>query len=218
MPDEDRLRPPSRATLGARLAREGAFVEERRADARVVMTYQDYLELPNDGKRYEILGGDPHMTPSPRRLHQDALSNLNDPLKAFVRARGLGWVGVAPFDVVLDERNVVQPDLIYVSKARFDILADDRVAGPPDLVVEVLSPSTAKLDRTLKLRAYEEHGVAHYWILDPERQLLEERVLVEKAYRLVATLSGSAVFRPQLFPELAIELGNVWKVWYGIGD
>jgi len=174
------------------------------------MTYQDYLELPNDGKRYEILGGDPHVTPAPSWYHQEVLSNVFVLLRSYVQSQGLGWVALAPFDVVFDDTNIVQPDLIYVAKPRLRLRKKNHLAGAPDLAVEVLSPSTAKYDRSLKLQAYEAHGIGHYWTLDPERRVLEERVLVDKAYRLMATLSGPAMFRSQLFPELAIELERVW--------
>src|SRR5579871_6515516 len=103
MPDQDRPRPRIRSTSGARLAREGAAVEDRRADARVVMTYQDYLELPNDGKRYEILDGDPHVTPTPSWYHQRTLFNLAKLVDEFVLGHDLGFVLTAPWDIVLDE-------------------------------------------------------------------------------------------------------------------
>ena len=80
----------------------------------------------------------------------------------------MGKIYVAPFDVVLSDTDVVQPDVIFVSNQRSDIITADNVRGAPDLVVEILSPATAERDRTLKLDLYAQHGVQEYWIVDPD--------------------------------------------------
>ena len=79
----------------------------------------------------------------------------------------LGELFCSPADVVLSDTDVVQPDILYVSSQRSHILKPESVQGAPDLVVEILSPSTAELDRTLKLDLYAKHGVKEYWIVDP---------------------------------------------------
>ncbi len=185
-------------------------MEDRRANARVVTTYQDYLELPEDGKRHEVLDGDLRVTPAPSPRHSNVISRLNHLLSEWVHNRDLGWVFCAPCDVVLDETNVLQPDIVFVSKARIGIVGPTKLSGAPDLVVEVLSPSTARYDRTDKLRTYEKHGVSSYWIVDFEQNALEERVLVAEAYVLRATLTGAAIFRPQVLPGFVMDLGRVW--------
>ncbi|PYN35461.1 MAG: hypothetical protein DMD98_08740, partial [Candidatus Rokuibacteriota bacterium] len=83
---------------------------------------------------------------------------------AHVRAHGLGEVYVAPFDVILDPRTTVVPDLVFVVRDRLEIVAERGVEGAPDLLVEVLSPGTARRDRVRKLNAYARHGVRHYWL------------------------------------------------------
>ena len=132
-------------------------------------TYKDYLETPDD-ERWELLNGELVMAPSPRRMHQDVSGNLYFLLRLFVDQMGLGRVYAAPFDVVLSETNVVQPDLLFVSNQREAILTDDNVTGAPDLVVEVLSPSTASRDWRIKLDLYAQHGVREYWVVDPDGQ------------------------------------------------
>jgi Uma2 family endonuclease len=130
------------------------------------LTYQDLCELPYDGKRYEIIQGDLIVTAAPRILHQRVVTRLSHHLQTFVEGNDLGHVFVAPVDVVFSEFDVVEPDIIYISKQRAAILTENNVQGAPDLVVEVLSEWTAKIDRTAKLKLYAKYGVAEYWLLD----------------------------------------------------
>jgi Uma2 family endonuclease len=170
------------------------------------LTYEDFCALPDDGLRYEVVDGLLFAEPSPRRAHQEAVGNLFAILHAHVRAHDLGKVYVAPFDVILDPKTTVEPDLVFVVKDRLDIVAERGVEAAPDLLVEVLSPGTARRDRVRKLNAYARHGVRHYWLVDPEAKTLEAFELVEGAYRLAAAVGGDDEFRPRVFPGLAISL------------
>ena len=100
---------------------------ERRPAGRIVLTYEDYCALPDDGRRYEILEGELAVTPSPSRSHQEFAANLLVALKTFVTAHGLGRVFIAPFDVILERTSVVVPDLCFVSRGRLDIVDGDAV-------------------------------------------------------------------------------------------
>ncbi len=131
------------------------------------LTFADYLKTSDD-ERYELLNGELIMSPSPREIHQYILSILHLQIGAFVRERSLGKVYFSPFDVVLSDTDVVQPDLLFVSNERAAIITADNVQGAPDLVVEILSPATAERDRTVKLDLYALHGVIEYWIVDPD--------------------------------------------------
>lgn len=135
---------------------------------RLRLTYEDYLTFPEDGKRHEVLDGEHWMTPSPNRRHQIVLGNLLWAVKSYLRQQDVGEVYSAPFDVVLSEFDVVQPDLLFVSRERLGILARAAVRGAPDLVVEVLSESTRRRDLVVKRKLYARHGVAEYWVVDPE--------------------------------------------------
>ncbi len=86
----------------------------------------------------------------------------------FAEENDLGQDYFAPFDVVLSDTDAVQPGLLFVSKDRLHIVTADNVQGAPDLVVEICSPSTARLDWTAKRELYACHGVREYWIVDPE--------------------------------------------------
>ena len=132
----------------------------------VKLTYEDYCQTPDD-ERYELLNGELMMVPSPNRKHQRILSRLDRELGRFTEERGLGEVYVAPFDVFLSDTNVVQPDVLFVSRAREHRITEKNVRGAPDLVIEILSPSTAEKDLGPKYELYSSRGVLEYWIVDP---------------------------------------------------
>ena len=100
-------------------------------------TYQDYLLFPNDGKRYELIAGDRYVTPAPRIRHQKISTNLQGFLFDFVKKNNNGLVLSAPTDVVFSDMDVVQPDLLFVSRDRASIITEDNIQGAPDLVVEI---------------------------------------------------------------------------------
>ena len=173
------------------------------------LTYEDYCLLPNDGKRYEIIDGELFVTPSPLRRHQLVLANLLYYLTDFVKKHNLGTVYPAPFDVVFSQYDVVEPDILYISKARASVVTEKNVQGAPDLVVEVLSESTAKIDRTAKLKLYARYGVAEYWVIDPEVCSAEIYRLVPGGYELASQLDSSQALTSPLFPGFALSLAKV---------
>jgi Uma2 family endonuclease len=175
------------------------------------LTYEDYCALPDDGLRYEIIEGFLFSEPSPRRAHQQVAANLLMILRAHVREHGLGEVYIAPFDVILDRRTVVVPDLVFVAQARADVVTERAVEGTPNLIVEILSPGTARRDRVAKLNAYARRGVPHYWLVDPQARTLEAFELIEGSYRLAVAMGGDDVFRPGLFPALELPLSELWR-------
>ncbi len=136
-------------------------------------TRDQVFALPDDGNRYELVAGELLVTPAPRSLHQDTVLALYDRVAPFVRRYGLGHVSVAPADLELRPGEIYQPDLFVVP------LVDGRRprAWPeyrrPLLVVEVSSPTTARYDRVVKRPAYQDAGVAEYWIVDLDARLVE---------------------------------------------
>jgi Uma2 family endonuclease len=177
---------------------------------RIVLTYEDYCALPDDGKRYEIIEGELYVTPSPSRTHQEFAGNLLVVLKPFVSAHRLGVVYIAPFDVILEEISVVVPDLLFVVQDRVGIVTERGVRGAPDLIVEILSPGTARRDRVEKAKLYARHGVGHYWLADSGARILEVYELTEGQYRRSAGLADDDSFSPSLFPGLSIPLSSLW--------
>ena len=138
--------------------------------------YEDYKALPESmAKRYELLDGEILMVPAPTTTHQILSRNIAYLLHGFVRQHALGTVLSAPIDVVLgegDAREIVQPDVLYISTARASTILIAEICGAPDLVIEVLSPATETRDRTYKKHLYGRYGVHEYWIVDPSSETI----------------------------------------------
>jgi Uma2 family endonuclease len=174
------------------------------------LTYEDYVELPDDGRRYEILDGGLEVSPAPRPRHQIVLTNLLVVLHAHVRERGLGMVCPAPIDVILAHDSIVQPDLVFVATGRESIVTERAIEGPPDLAVEILSADSERRDRGAKAGLYARYGVRHYWIVDPVARTLETYEVEGKEYRRVAMHEGAAKVRTPPFSDLELDLARVW--------
>jgi Uma2 family endonuclease len=179
---------------------------------RIPFTVRDYKALPeSETKRYELLGGELVMVPSPTWRHQDISRRLQFKLQEFVEEHNLGHVAYAPLDVVLSDEDVVQPDILYISHERSSIIREDGVYGAPDLIVEILSPTTAERDRTFKKTLYARHGVREYWIVDPALNTVEVFTLKEKGYERVALYNPEDVLRSPLLESLEISLQKIFS-------
>jgi Uma2 family endonuclease len=177
---------------------------------RALLTYSDYAALPDDGRRYELHQGELSVTPAPGLRHQRAVIALGSRLYDHVRARGLGEVLVAPTDCILSNVTVVQPDILYVATDRQAIASERGFEGAPTLVVEVLSPSTAHLDRDRKMRLYAEHGVPYYWIVDPEIRSIEAYALAGVEYARSGQVASEPAALPP-FSDLIIDPASIWS-------
>jgi len=172
----------------------------------------EYMELPNDGKRYQIIDGVLDVTPAPNTKHQGASKKLEWSLITALEKTGLGYVFDAPIDVVLDPHNIVQPDLIFVRKERADIITVANIQGAPDLVIEILSPSTRRTDVLIKSELYARFGVPLYWIVDPDLERIETYRLVDKAYEQMQVATAPSILEPVGFPGLQIDLREIFSV------
>ena len=137
-------------------------------------TWEDVLRMPDDGNRYEFIGGRLYVTPAPVTRHQRISKRLQAALMRILEDAGRGEVFYAPFLVEIPGTgDRVQPDLLFVSDERREIIGEKQVLGAPDLVVEILSPSTAHRDRGIKLDLYARSGVRQYWIVDPGEDVVD---------------------------------------------
>jgi Uma2 family endonuclease len=177
------------------------------------MTYQDLRDLPEDLLRHELIDGEHIVSAAPIVKHQRVAFNIGFGISAFVRPRGLGEVFMAPVDVLFSDFDVVEPDVLYVATGNAHKVREDHVDGAPDLVIEVLSPSSRRIDKIRKFRLYEAHGVPEYWLANPETDTMEVYRLTPGG-RLVlqATLSLAAgdVLETPLLPGLRIPLQEIF--------
>lgn len=180
---------------------------------QVKFTYEDYLLFPDDGRRHELIDGEHYMTPSPSTKHQQISMNLARALSNYLVTCRIGMVYPAPYDVVLSDTDVVQPDLVVVLAAHLSIITDRNVRGVPDLLIEILSEGTRKTDEIIKRKLYERHGVQEYWIVDPELETMKVYRMTLQGYRRVAELSRetSDILSTPLLPDLSIPLTDLFK-------
>lgn len=171
-------------------------------------TVDDYLALPDDGHRYELIAGEIVMSPSPTTKHQRVIARLTTRLHAFVESRRLGEVFFAPLDVQISRYSVVQPDVTVVLAGRSAIVSDDRINGAPDLVVEVISPSSRKRDLRDKANLYMHAGVPEYWIVDPESEAITVYVLSGGGY--LPSVSAGGVARSQVLPGFEVVVAEIF--------
>ena len=176
---------------------------------KLKLTYQDYVLLPDDGKRYEILDGDLYVTPSPTARHQRVSRNLMLALTEHVTTNGLGEVFAAPLDTILADDAIAQPDILFVSNERRQIVRD-WVHGAPDLVVEILSPSTRDRDRILKRRLYARHGVRELWLVDPEARTVEVFPLDPASETSPRSFTERNTLTSDILPALRLSLESIW--------
>ena len=147
-------------------------------------TYEDYLRLPDDGQRYEVIRGSLYVTPPPIPEHQYSSFEFAFQLSAFVREQDLGLVLPAPLEIRLPRgiATPVQPGVVFFRKGNEPRRGTSGFEGVPDLLAEVLSPGTERRDRTTKLRAYQEAGVPEYWLIDPQTRTVVVYVLQRGGY------------------------------------
>ena len=179
-------------------------------EGKIVLTYEDYVELPNDGNRYEILEGELAVTPAPNLKHQISSANVFKIVSRHVDDNKLGITLYAPVDLILESTSVLQPDLLFVSQARRNILTDKGIVGAPDLVVEILSPTTTRNDRVTKAQIYARHKVPVYWIVDPEQETVEVYLLNVDSYRLAVTLHGETPLPVPPFTDLKFAAKDIF--------
>lgn len=181
---------------------------------RIPYTYDDYCTLPEDmSRRYELLHGDLYMVPAPTTRHQRISRMLLGIIDRHVSAKRSGEVFYSPVDVILgraDDREVAQPDLVFIAEARRDIVKLHGIEGPPDLVVEIISPGTEARDRGYKLKMYARHGVREYWIVDPDTQTVEVFLSGPEDFAPAVRYAATDVLTSALFPGLCISLQEIF--------
>lgn len=180
----------------------------------VKLTYDDYVQFPEDGLRHELIDGEHYVTPTPIWKHQAIATTLVGIIWSYLKEHPVGRVITAPFDVILSDFDVVEPDVLFLTTERMSqVDTAPWVKGAPSLVVEIGSPSTRKRDATIKRRLYERVGVDEYWIIDPELDTIDVYRHVDGRYQRTAQLSLEAgdVLTTPLLPDLTMPLSTIFE-------
>ena len=173
------------------------------------LTYQDYANLEDD-ERYELLDGELILVASPNRDHQMISLRLASRMLSFVDENDLGWVFDAPFDVLFTDTDVVQPDVMFVSREREHISTPANIQGAPDLIVEILSPSSARRDWREKRELYSRHGVREYWIIDPANRLVSVMQLRAGALEIEQTCAEGDTATSTVLEGFSVGLDEIF--------
>jgi len=171
--------------------------------------YEDLFDLPDDGRRWEIIDGELYELPSPNLDHGNAVTNLIAlflPIVAALRGR----IFTAPLDVFFLGANPVQPDILIVLPQRGQVLAKRGVEGPPDLVVEVVGPSNRGHDLIRKRALYARGGIPEYWLVDPEAATIDVLALAGGEYRRHVLAAGDDPVTSLVLPGLAFPAASVF--------
>ena len=178
-------------------------------DLKRKLDYEDYVRLPDDGKRYEILDGELYVTPSPNPYHQRLSKRLQRRREDYFEAPGVAEVFNAPTDLILGVHDIAVPDLLVVGNP--EQISRRGIEGAPLLVVEVLSPSTRARDRGVKMRRYADLRIPHYWIADPDGKRIQCLRLQAGTHRLVVEAVAPETLTHPDFPGLSIDLDALWR-------
>ena len=174
------------------------------------LTYQDYANLEGD-ERYELLDGELILVAAPDEDHQKASLRMIVRKNAFVDENDLGRVFHAPYDVLFTDTDVVQPDVMFVSKERYHIRTPANIQGAPDLAVEILSPSSSRRDWHHKRELYARHGVREYWIIDPTNRIVSVLQLRDGALEIEQTCTEGDTAESLVLEGFSVSLAELFQ-------
>ncbi len=172
-------------------------------------TAAELRQIPDDRNRYEIIDGELFVTPSPAPAHQMLSARLFMAIRLYLEAHKVGEAVYAPADVALADDTVVEPDLFVVPPIEGGKAPESWAeAGPLLLAIEILSPSTARVDRTVKRKRYQREGVPEYWIVDGDARVVERWRPEDERPEII---SESLEWTPDVsIPPLVIDLATVF--------
>ena len=178
-------------------------------DPRV--TYAELEQWPDDGRRYELYGGEVIVVPTPLPIHQVVVLRISQILSEYARQTG-GLALFAPLDIVFSQYDVLQPDAVFFDaerRGRIDFYSPIRIV--PNLVVEVLSRSTAVRDRGRKRSVFAHYGVPEYWIIDPAIQTMEVLRNTGAQFEQVAAVEHEGMVSATTLTGLTFQLSTLFR-------
>jgi Uma2 family endonuclease len=153
-------------------------------------TILDVWESLPEGTLCQLINNQLIMSPAPLDIHQVISGEIYFEISLFLRKNKIGEIRIAPYDVHFSTQNILQPDLLFVENKNLDKIQKTGLYGAPDLIIEILSPSTAKLDYKEKKLVYEKFGVQEYFIVDPDSKSVDSFFLKKGKYEAQKTITG----------------------------
>jgi Uma2 family endonuclease len=179
--------------------------------AQKKLTYDDYVLIPDDGLRHEIIDGEHYVNAAPNVRHQWVSARIFRALADFVESHDLGEVFYSPIDVVFEKHNVVQPDVVFIRKTHVsELIGAAFVKVTPELVVEVLSVSNRRHDEVRKLKLYDTYAVQEYWIADPEKNAVKIYRRQNGGLTLVEKVELGGMVTTPLLPGFVLATNRVF--------
>ncbi len=172
-------------------------------------TYEHYCLLP-EGDRRELIEGELLVTPAPNEKHQRYSGNIEFELRKYLEQTPVAVLYHAPFDVIFDNHNVVQPDIVLILQEHRSRIAHEGLRGAPDLVIEILSPGTSSRDLVYKRHLYHRFKVPEYWIIDPDKERLHLLTWEDQGYQ-EKRVEHPETIETLLLPGFVLDLGRVFR-------
>lgn len=177
------------------------------------VTAAEFFQMEESNLPIELIDGEIIVSPTPKKPHQDTTGNAYYLLKTIERQTpDMGEAQISPLDVHLDDENVVQPDVFWVSPDSLCKLGEDGYwHGAPDLVIEILSPSTAKRDKDDKFKLYEKYGTREYWLVDLEYKLVEVWARLEERFARTGVYGVDDTFTSVVLGGQAVAVKEIFS-------
>lgn len=169
-----------------------------------------FHDLVHENMKAEFINGEVIMHSPVKVKHWEASMNLSSSMHQHVRQKQLGKVGVEKVMVHLT-RNDYEPDICFFGKEKAAKLLPDQMLCPaPDFIVEILSITTEKNDRTIKMKDYALHGISEYWIIDPVQQSVEQYLLENREYKLHQKLIQEGIIHARAIEGYSVKLEDIF--------
>lgn len=153
-------------------------------------TMLEIWESLPEGTLCQLINNKLIMSPAPLDIHQVILNSINIKISNFLIKNKIGEVRIAPYDVRFSKQNIFQPDIIFIKNENLYKIERIGIKGAPDIVIEILSPSTAQLDYNDKKKVYENFGVEEYFIVDPEKKIVDGFILKNESFEQQKSVVG----------------------------
>ena len=153
-------------------------------------TILEVWESLPEGTLCELINNQLIMSPSPQNIHQVILNEINIEVSLYLRKNKIGEIRIAPFDVHFSSENILQPDLLFIENKNLDKIRKNGFYGAPDLIIEILSPSSLKIDYKDKKSVYEKFGVQEYFIVDPDSKKVDSFFIKNGKYEEQKAVTG----------------------------